>query len=143
MLQQNYVSPAQTNVKKTRHKKHEKKRFSTPAVYRLRHSETKNIVSRNVQVVLGIKTVFDSRNMFSSEHAYVPNKDQCLCFSLSTKTSLINVSTMFCLPCALSRTHFEMQNRLDICLSDSRNTVMRDNIYHFGVTQTNVKNNFV
>ena len=31
------------------------------------------------------------------------NKDRCLCFSLSTYVSLINVSTMFCLPCALSR----------------------------------------
>ena len=39
--------------------------------------------------------------MFSLEH--VRNKDQCLCFSLSTKVLLINVSTMFCLLCALSQ----------------------------------------
>ena len=39
--------------------------------------------------------------------------------------------------------HIEMHNRLDICLSDSRNTVQQNTVYRFGVTQTNVKNNFV
>ena len=46
----------------------------------------------------GNQTVFDSKNMFSSEH--VRNKDQCLCFSLSTR-GIADLSVMFCLLCAL------------------------------------------
>ena len=40
-------------IERKRTSKITKQRLSTPAVYRLRHSETKNIVSRNV--VSGIK----------------------------------------------------------------------------------------
>ena len=60
--------------------------------------QKKNIVSRNVSRIkqcLVRETRFH-RNTWKS-------KDQWLCFSLSTKVSLINVSTMFCLPCVLSR----------------------------------------
>ena len=45
------LKPGANESKKTRNKKQETKRFSTFAVYRLRHSETK-------------KTLLDSRIMF-------------------------------------------------------------------------------
>ena len=69
-----YVRPSSNERPKTRNEKHETKRFSTSAVYHLLTPK---------QETMFRETVFDSRNMFSSEHER--NKDQYLCFPLSTK----------------------------------------------------------
>ena len=101
------IKPSANECQKTRNKKHETIRFSTTAIYRLRHSKTKNIVSRNV--VSGIKQCLIREICF--------HRNMCKIYSQSTiyfkshgcvhdfqhEVSLTIVSTMLCLPCALSR----------------------------------------
>ena len=80
------LGPPQTRVKKN--KKQETKRFSTFAVYRLRHSETR-------------KTLLDSRIMFLAKHVWnsqsiIYLKSHGCVHGLPNEMSLINFSTMFC-----------------------------------------------
>ena len=79
---------ATNESQKTRNKKQETKRFSTFAVSRLRHSETK-------------KTLLDSRIKFLAKHVWnsqstiYPKSHGCV-HGLQNEMSLINFSTMFC-----------------------------------------------
>ena len=90
-----HLKPSANECQKSQNKKHEKIWFSTPVVYRLRHSKTKNIVTRNV--VSGIKQCLIPetclhRNMCETKtNVYL------------SKVSLINVSIMFCIPSVLSQ----------------------------------------
>ena len=95
----NITKAKRKGTSKTRNKKHETKRSSTCAVYRLRHYETKKNVSRNV--VLGIKQCLIREPCF---HRNMCETKTNVYVSLYRQTVwLIIVSTMFCLPCALSR----------------------------------------
>ena len=51
----------------------------------------------------GNQTVFDSKNMFQSEHVRNSHMTHGCVHGFIHEVSLINVSTMICLPCALSR----------------------------------------
>ena len=109
------VKPNANERQNTRNKKHETKRFSTSAVYRLRHPETKK------------KTLLDSRNMFSVEHVqnsqstiYLKHMVVYMAFNMRCRSLTFR-------RCFVNRVrypekgHFEVQNRLDT--SDSQNTV--------------------
>ena len=65
-----HIKRSANERQKTRNMKRETKWFSTPAVYRLRHSETKK-KHCFAKRCFGNQTVFDSRNMFSSEHVRI------------------------------------------------------------------------
>ena len=100
-----HLKPSANERQKTQNKKHETKQFSLSAVYRLCHCETKEHCFAKR---FGNQTVFDSRNMFSSEH--VRNSQSTIYIKSHGRVhgrihevSLINASTMFCLPCALAR----------------------------------------
>ena len=76
-------------------------------VYRLRHCETKNKHCFAKRCFRN-QAVFDSRIMFSSEHvrksqSTIYLKSHGCVHGFQQEVSLIYVSTMFCLPCALSR----------------------------------------
>ena len=79
--------------------KHETKRFSISAVYRLRHCETKKHCFANV--ILGIKQCMIQETCF---HRIMCETKTNVYVSLYRKrVSLINVSAKFCLPFVLSR----------------------------------------
>ena len=82
---------------KTRNENQETKWFSTSMVYRLRHCETKSIVSRNV--VSGIKQCLIRETCFHRNMC----KTKTNVSLYRKKVSLINVPMMFCLRCALSQ----------------------------------------
>ena len=89
-MQNAAVKPSANERKKTRNKKKETKRFSTPAVYRLRHSETKNIVSRIIQCLIQ-ETCFQ-RNMCETANQQSISSHMVVYMA----SNMINISTMFC-----------------------------------------------
>ena len=89
------VRAATDESQKTRSKKQETKRFSTFAVYRLRHSETKKNIAWFENQVLAEHVRKSQSTIYLQSHGCV--------HGFQNEVSLINFSTMFCKPCSLSR----------------------------------------
>ena len=91
-----HLRAATDESQKTRNKKQETKRFSTFAVYRLRHSETKqkNIAWFENQVL--------AEHVRKSQSTIYLKSHGCV-HGFQNEVLLINFSTMFCKPCSLSR----------------------------------------
>ena len=81
--------------RESKNKKQETKRFSTFAVYRLRHSETKKNIAWFENQVLAEHVRKSQSTIYLKSHGCV--------HGLQNEMSLINFSTMFCKPCSLSR----------------------------------------
>ena len=110
------IRAATDESQKTRNKKQETKRFSTFAVYRLRHSETKKNIAWFENQVLAEHVRKGQSTIYLKSHGCV--------HGFQNEVSLINFSTMFFKPIRYPELgHFEMQNRLDTYLFDSQNTV--------------------
>ena len=90
-----FVRAATDESQKTRNKKQETKRFSTFAVYRLRHSETKKNIAWFENQVLAEHVRKSQSTIYLKSHGCV--------HGFQNEVSLINFSTMFCKPCSLSR----------------------------------------
>ena len=90
-----FLRAATDESQKTRNKKQETKRFSTFAVYRLRHSETKKNIAWFENQVLAEHVRKSQSTIYLKSHGCV--------HGFQNEVSLINFSTMFCKPCSLSR----------------------------------------
>ena len=102
-----------------------------------RNTKQKNIVSRNIS---GTKQCLIRKTCFHRNMCETANQQFISSHMVVFMVSNLRCRWLMFRQCFVYRVrypktaHFEMQNRLDICLSDSWNTV-----YRFRVTQTKVK----